>query len=192
MGQQHGTPFSSRDGEQVTPPGALETLTLPSARRQCICTPMASHLIVFQEDQAYHGEVDGVPDAGVVEDASHLPGSGQAVTLALALGHGQPLPTPSPHPGSQAGELRGARGPPPVTQGVSAQPRTEGHPQRQKRCKVPGTGPGKHLAPLKLPQSKNSQPTAGDSPQASGGQGGQARPAVTWLLGIPSAETPFQ
>lgn len=32
-----------------------------------------THLLVFQQDQAHDGDVDGVPDAGIVKKAGHLP-----------------------------------------------------------------------------------------------------------------------
>lgn len=42
---------------------------------------MTSHLFLFQQDQAHDRDVDGVPNAGVMEQAGHLPKGwgGQAV-----------------------------------------------------------------------------------------------------------------
>lgn len=33
---------------------------------------MTSHLLIFQQDEAHDGDMNGVPDAGVVKQASHL------------------------------------------------------------------------------------------------------------------------
>ena len=34
---------------------------------------VTSHLLIFQQDQAHDGDVDGVSDAGVMKQTSHLP-----------------------------------------------------------------------------------------------------------------------
>jgi hypothetical protein len=33
---------------------------------------VTSHLLIFQQDQAHDGDVDGIPNAGVMKQASHL------------------------------------------------------------------------------------------------------------------------
>lgn len=33
---------------------------------------MTSHLLIFQQDEAHDGDVNGVPNAGVVKQSSHL------------------------------------------------------------------------------------------------------------------------
>lgn len=109
---------------------ATEALTVSSTPRQC--GHAASHLLLFQQDQAHDSDVDGVPDVGVKVDAGHLPKrGGQAVTPDL--GYGQPLPTPDPHPRSHTGELRSAcRLPtrlPNLCKGLPTLPGREGHPQ---------------------------------------------------------------
>lgn len=44
--------------------------------------PVTSHLLLLQQDEAYDGDMDGVPDAGVAEQAGHLPERrGWAATL---------------------------------------------------------------------------------------------------------------
>lgn len=68
-----------------------------------------SHLLIFQQDQAHDGDVDGVPNAGVVKKASHLPkrwGSNchPGYRIWAATVHLQPTRRDA-HPRSHTGEL---------------------------------------------------------------------------------------
>lgn len=63
-------------------------------------TRPVAHLLVFQQDQAHDGDVDGVPDAGVVEKAGHLPGEVRP-SPRMQGGYGSHH-HPDPHSGSRS------------------------------------------------------------------------------------------
>lgn len=53
---------------------------------------MTSHLFLFQQDQAHDRDVDGVPNAGVMEQAGHLP---KGWGVRLSPGSGTPAVPPA-------------------------------------------------------------------------------------------------
>lgn len=56
---------------------------------------VTAHLLVFQQDQAHNGYVDGVPDAGVMEKAGHLREGRRLSAWAWDTGSHRPTPTPT-------------------------------------------------------------------------------------------------
>lgn len=57
---------------------------------------MTSHLLVFQQDKAHNGDVNGVPDAGVVKQSSHLSERvSEGIRPQLGYGIWNPVPTPA-------------------------------------------------------------------------------------------------
>lgn len=61
---------------------------------------MASHLLVFQYDKAHNGDVNGVPNAWIVIESSHLPEKdGEENQVTTSIQEMEPGAHPS-HPGA--------------------------------------------------------------------------------------------
>lgn len=145
------------------------------------CGHVTAHLLVFQQDQAHNGYVDGVPDAGVMEKAGHLREGRRLSAWAWDTGSHRPTPTPTrtclPMQGSSqrtqaahtavhacAPTCESAHIPPPPTRGAPHSAPGE----KTVQCTEPG---GEATCCFKA-LSAQGQPTHGDKCQALGGRDG--------------------
>lgn len=158
---------SSTQGSSGNGAGALAADTVPAPGQ---CGHVTAHLLVFQQNQAYNGDVDRVPDAGVMEQSSHLREGRRLSPWAWDTGGHCPTPAPTctclhTQGSSQrtqaahtavhacAPTCEGAHTPPPPTRGA---PRSApGEKTTPETCSAQNRA-GKPSALLKLSQHKAS------------------------------------